>query len=119
VNELAPLVVALLLALIPALVKMCGRTSQDARTQPKLRDRLRDRIRKTWFPCIALLVVLSASAGCTRTIYVPHGEPVRLRETVKDVKVWVMGPDGKPVAGVMDVPEGWYALPMPDEEEPN
>ena len=109
-SELAPLIAALLLALIPALVKACRRTSQDAGTQPKLRNRLRDRIRKTWFPCIALLAVLCA--GCARTIYVPHGEPVRLRETVKDVKVWVMGPDGKPVAGKMDLPEGWYALPM-------
>jgi len=116
VNELAPLVVVLLLALIPALVKMCGRTSQDAGTQPKLRSRLRDRIRKTWFPCIALVAVLFIGAGCTRTIYVPHGEPVRLRETVNDVKVWVMGPDGQPVAGKMDLPEGWYVLPMEPEE---
>jgi len=27
-----------------------------------------------------------------------------------------MGSDGKPVAGVMDLPEGWYALPMEPEE---
>ena len=108
-SELAPLIAALLLALIPALVKMCRRTSQDAGTQPKLRSRLRDRIRRTWFPCIAFLVLLGS--GCTRTIYVPHGEPVRLRETVKDVKVWVKGPDGKPVTGKMNLPEGWYALP--------
>ena len=113
-SELAPLIAAILLALIPALVKMCRRTSQDAGTQPKLRNRLRDRIRKTWFPCITLLAILCA--GCTRTIYVPHGEPVRLRETVEDVKVWVMGPDGKPVAGKMNLPEGWYALPMEPEE---
>jgi hypothetical protein len=57
-------------------------------------------------------------AGCsggdpfTRTIYVPHGTPVRLHETVKDVKVWVKDADGQPVAGKMDLPEGWYALPF-------
>ena len=56
-------------------------------------------------------------AGCshTRTIYVPAGEPVRLRETIRKAKVWVAGEDGKPVAGVMDLPEGWYALPVDDE----
>ena len=113
-SELAPIIAALLLALIPALVKACRRTSNDAGTQPRLKERLRDRIRKTWMPCIALVVLLSA--GCVRTVYVPHGEPVRLRETVKDVKVWVMGSDGKPVAGTLDLPEGWYALPMEPEE---
>ena len=55
-------------------------------------------------------------AGCTRTIYVPHGTPVRLRETVKDVKVWVKDPDGEPVAGQMDIYEGWYALPLEEDE---
>jgi len=33
---------------------------------------------------------------------------VRLRETVKDA-------DGKPIAGKMHLPEGWYALPVEDE----
>jgi hypothetical protein len=47
---------------------------------------------------------------------VPDGTPVRLRETVKDAKVWVKDADGKPVAGKMDLPEGWYALPMPEDE---
>ena len=64
---------------------------------------------------LALLVILLL-AGCTRTIYVPHGTPVRLRETVRDVKVWVKDADGQVVAGRMDLPEGWYALPLEDEE---
>jgi len=36
---------------------------------------------------------------------------------VHRAKVWVLGADGKPVAGVMDLPEGWYALPVPSEVE--
>jgi len=57
-------------------------------------------------------------AGCaTRTIYVPDGEPVRLRETIRDAKVWVMDSDGQSVPGVMDLPEGWYCLPVPPEDE--
>ncbi|MCJ7543260.1 MAG: hypothetical protein MUP47_01635 [Phycisphaerae bacterium] len=55
--------------------------------------------------------------GCsTRMIYVRDGEPVPLRETVRSAKVWVLDADGKPVAGIMDLPEGWYVLPMPREE---
>jgi len=62
--------------------------------------------------CFLLPILLLASgAGCTRTIYVPHGTPVRLRETVEDVKVWVKDDDGRVVSGRMDVPEGWFALP--------
>lgn len=56
--------------------------------------------------------------GCwTRTIYVPHGEPVRLRQTIRGARVWVLDADGKPVAGKMDLPEGWYALPDPGSDD--
>jgi hypothetical protein len=65
---------------------------------------------------ILLLTGCGGGAPFTRTIYVPDGTPVRLRETVKDAKVWVKDADGKPVAGKMDLPEGWYALPMPEDE---
>jgi len=68
-----------------------------------------------WF--LLPIVLLASGASCTRTIYVPHGTPVRLRETVEDVKVWVMGSDGQPVAGSMDLPGGWYCLPVPREED--
>lgn len=64
---------------------------------------------------LALLLILLL-AGCTRTIYVPHGTPVRLRETVRDVKVWVKDADGQVVAGRMDLYEGWFALPMPEDD---
>jgi len=59
-----------------------------------------------------LPILLTGCAGgspFTRTIYVPHGTPVRLRETIKDA-------DGQVVPGKMDLPEGWYALPVEDEE---
>jgi len=65
---------------------------------------------------IPFLLPILLLAGCTRTIYVPHGTPVRLRETVEDVKVWVKDADGEPVAGKMDIPEGWYALPLEEDE---
>lgn len=65
-------------------------------------------------PPVVLAVFLS---GCSaRTVYVPDGTPVRLRETIRNAKVWVLGEDGKPVAGEMDIPEGWYALPVAGDE---
>lgn len=69
---------------------------------------------------IALFVAALLLAGCagglpfTRTVYVPHGTPVRLRETVHDAKVWVKDADGQVIAGRMDLPEGWYVLPLED-----
>ena len=115
---LVTILIAVLRAVLPSLIREAKPTADDARLQPELRERLRRRIRQTWLPTVFWLAVgLSlVSAGCTRTVYVPHGEPVRLRETVPDVKVWVMGPDGKPFAGKMDLPEGWYALPVEPEE---
>ena len=65
---------------------------------------------------IPFLLPILLVTGCVRTIYVPHGTPVRLRETVKDVKVWVKDAGGEPVAGRMDLPEGWYAVELDDEE---
>jgi len=77
------------------------------------------RLLKHLIPFLLPILVLTGCGGgapFTRTIYVPHGTPVRLRETVQDVKVWVKDADGTPVAGKMDLPEGWYALPVDDEE---
>jgi len=66
--------------------------------------------RLIWFLLPILLL-----AGCVRTIYVPHGTPVRLRETIHNAKVWIKDSGGEPVAGRMDLHEGWYALPLDDE----
>ena len=81
---------------------------------------MRRRVRKTWgsgkLACLCLVVILLLPGCETRTVYVPSGEPVRLRETVHNAKVWVLDADGKPVAGVMDLPEGWYVLPDDSEE---
>ncbi|MBS3735536.1 MAG: hypothetical protein KGY99_11560 [Phycisphaerae bacterium] len=66
---------------------------------------------------IPFLIPILLLTGCVRTIYVPHGTPVRLRETVEDVKVWVKDANGEPVAGRMDLYEGWFALPVDDKDE--
>jgi len=71
---------------------------------------------KRLIPFLLPIMLLPTGAGCVRTIYVPHGTPVRLRETIKDAKVWAKDADGKSVAGKMNLPDGWYALPLDDEE---
>jgi hypothetical protein len=45
-------------------------------------------------------------------IYVPHGQPVRLAESVK-ARVYVADKDGQQVKSQnkITIPEGWYALP--------
>jgi len=110
---------AVLRVLLPALVEASKPKAEDARPQPVLRDRLRQRVWDTWgrkTACIFLPIVWLLSGGCaTRTIYVPDGTPVRLRETVPRAKVWVLDASGTPVAGVMDLPEGWYCLPVPED----
>lgn len=62
---------------------------------------------------LLLSVLIFMLQGCgTRTIYVPHGRAVRLRQTVKGVKVWIKDSEGKPVKGVFDLPEGWFCKPV-------
>jgi len=56
-----------------------------------------------------LLPILLLTGCAVRTVYVPHGTPVR---------VWVKDADGQTVAGRMDLPEGWFCLPVDDADEP-
>ncbi len=62
----------------------------------------------------ALICASACLTGCgTRTVYVPPGEPVRLRETIRAAKVWAADRQGVEVPAEMDLPEGWYCLPDP------
>ena len=111
---LVTLLTVILRALLPVLFEKAKDTAEDADSQSELRDRLRRHVRKTWLVIPFAFVLL---AGCaTRTVYVPHGTPVRLRETITQAKVWVKDSDGEAVKGEMDLPEGWYSLPVPEEE---
>ena len=62
---------------------------------------------------VCLLALMSMSVSCaSRVIYVPHGEPVRLAESV-EAKVWTVDASGKTVRSKnrITIHEGWYALP--------
>lgn len=78
-------------------------------------------LRRTARPLMIFVIALTLPlASClhqqVRTVYVPQGTPVRLREPLKNVKVWVFDKDGTPIESVMDIPEGWYALPDPGKK---
>jgi len=109
-SVLVAFLAALLKLLLPALLDSKN-TAEDGARDPALKKRLGNQL-SAWRKVAVLAVVLGA-AGCTRTIYVPHGEPVRLRETIPNAKVWVLDKNGQPIAGELDLPEGWYCLPDP------
>lgn len=88
--------------------------------EEKLKKKIKKDAMKREKLLVWVLVVSSFGAlgGCaTRTIYVPDGKAVQLRQQVRNVRVWVWDKDGKRVAGKMTLPEGWYALPLEEEEE--
>ena len=68
--------------------------------------------------CVCFVAFLAACVGCAgqRTVYVPDGTPVRLREEVRNVKVWVKDRDGDATPATMTLPEGWYALPLGEDD---
>jgi len=116
------LLVELLRALLGGLVKNSLSTSEDAARQPELKRRLQRKVRRAWpSRAIGILGVLAlvVALGCehVRTVYVPEGEPVRLRATVRDADVWVKDVDGKTVPGRLDLLEGWYCLSLEEDEE--
>ena len=67
---------------------------------------------------IVLLISLFFAACVNKVVYVPHGDAVKLRETIKKAKVWVKTKEGEIVPGTMDLPNGWYCLPLSENEQP-
>lgn len=110
------ILVALIRVFLPAIIETATPTAEDGDKALDLRDTLRDRVRGTWGKVGIMLVLLLLLVGCAaRTVYIPDGTPVRFREEVKKAKVWVLDKNGEPVATHMNIPEGWYALPVPEE----
>lgn len=68
----------------------------------------------TYFLLSLLLFIVIVFSGCSalaphvRTIYVPEGDAIMLRQDVKDVDIWAKPADSPPVAGNMDLEEGWF-----------
>jgi predicted secreted protein len=96
-----------------------GNSETGAPATP-LKDALRAKVLVKWGSVLILVLVFG---GCqlamlkkeTRTVYVPDGTPVRLRATIEKAPVWVLDKDGIPIESIMDIPEGWFALPVDSE----
>lgn len=110
---LVDLIVGLLKAFLPAAMESSKDTYTVAIEEDKgLEKRLRASVKDVWGPVLVVCVLSLSLVGCgNRTIYIPDGQPVKLREALKSVKVWVKTKDGKIEAVEIDVPEGWYILP--------
>ena len=63
---------------------------------------------------VALLAALCLTGCGTRTILVPPGDPVQIREPVK-ARVWVFDARGERAPGEVTLPAGWYALPQKEK----
>ena len=68
--------------------------------------------------CWLVFTLSLAACSHTKTILVPTGDPVRIRQTVKGAAVWVPDANGKWIEGTMDLPVGWYCLPDDTEVKP-
>jgi hypothetical protein len=72
---------------------------------------------RLWLAACAILLVVGCGSSLfiRRTVYVQDGDVVRLREPVR-AKVWVKV-DGQWEPTFMTIPEGWYALHLPKEND--
>ena len=66
---------------------------------------------------IILLIGIVLASCVNKIVYVPHGDAVKLRETIKGAKVWVKTKEGDIVPGTMDLPNGWYCLPLEEKDK--
>jgi uncharacterized lipoprotein YajG len=69
-------------------------------------------MRLSLIPCL-VCVLCTGCTMFTRTIYVPEGQTVRLRQDIKNAKVWVKEKDGRTAEGRLTLKEGWFCLYMP------
>ena len=74
---------------------------------------------RLWTLCLTLTFAPLCFSGCgTRTVYVQETDPLRLRETIRQAKIWVRDGAGAWVASEADLAEGWYCLSGPSGPKP-
>jgi hypothetical protein len=73
----------------------------------------------SWLIAVTLILMLLCGTGCfTRTVYVPAGKSVMLREELRGVKVWAKDSKGVMVPGEFTLREGWFVLPCDEPDMP-
>jgi len=112
--------VKLIIEIFKAIFPVIKEASQDSYTvavpRKELKERLDNKILKHWGNLVILISLIFLTGCFERTIYVPDGTPVKLAETVKNVKVWVITEDGKKKV-TMDLPEGHFVVSDPRRSE--
>lgn len=94
----------------------------EAEAPGQQEDTMRARLKKEGWIIGFILITCVSMTGCdwfTRTVYVPSGKAVRLRQDVQNVKVWVKTKDGETIPGSMTLKEGWFVLPVEPTEDNN
>ena len=132
---LAALIAKVFKEILPLILGQMKDTAEEGAVDRKRQKRAEAQIKRAgWTPeairktnpkplvklvlLMALVGLLCSTAGCyARTIYVSEMTPVRLREPLEGVKVWVLDKDGVPVASKMDIPEGLFIVSMPPQQE--
>jgi len=113
---LAKLIVEILKAFVPAILESSKDQYTVAVPRNELKKRLDNAILEKWGKFIVLISLITLTGCFDRAVYVPDGTPVKLAETVKGVKVWVMTASG-PKKVTMDLPEGHFVLSDPQHSE--
>lgn len=113
---LAKLIVEILKTFLPAIKEGAKDTYTVAVPRNELKKRLDNAILEKWGKFVVLISLLTLTGCFDRALYVPDGTPVKLAETVKGVKVWVMTDSG-PKKVTMDLPEGHFVLADPQHSE--
>lgn len=88
---------------------------QTAKKNQSIKDAAANKINKPPKAPLVAILLLTGAMGCNRTVYVPEGAALRLREDTAKRKVWIETDEGW-IAGKIVIPEGYYCLPLSDEE---
>jgi hypothetical protein len=86
----------------------------DGTTEAKMKRKLR---KEGWIKVVTFITLI-ALAGCatSTTVYITQGDAVRLREDVKNVKVWVKTKEGEKLPSVMTLEEGGFYMKLVGED---
>jgi len=111
---LIALALGLLKIILPAILNKSNDSYAEAHRQKDLTMNIKSRINNVWGQRLSVLLLCCFLSACyTKTIYVPDQVPVRLRQELKDVKVWVVAEDGSVYESTMDLKEGWFVISLP------
>ena len=113
---LVDLITAILAKVVPAWIKK-SKQSMDKGAKPGTQEgKIKEKLKKDGWIVVFFAIFLFCSCA-TRVVYIEPGKSVRLRETVKNVKVWVKTDQGEVLPGVADLKEGGFYIPHIDQED--